>query len=533
MGLSAAGRLRVYSKKTQYILLAMMMGLSSLLMVPVVSAAGVIAIDDCEELQLIGYDNAYPLDGSYELTGNIDCSDSENWDESDGFKPIGASYEDQFTGEFNGKGFVISDLYISRPYVENVGLFGRTNGATISDVHIRDSNIQGRDIVGSLVGLAENTTIQRVSVVSPGGSDGVAATGYDDEGSPIAVVGGLVGVLSGASTIRDAFVRTNFVSYYEGFARYGGGLVGYTIGANGSIKNTYTVPVLGGAFVDDTAGPLVGSLYYDTELSTSFWDSSVYGNNGGTETSGNYDNGRTTAWLKTQSNFVDAGWDFDSVWALDSSNDGYPHLRAPSNISSANATNDKNGDGIVDATQANVSSLTSTVSGKPVVLEVDDSCDVSELAMISAQDNAKQDAGYNYPQGLMDFTALCGTPGFTSTVTQYYYDVELGTLSLRKYNPATQQYSAITDANISQQTIYGQSVVAVSYQVTDGGPLDADGEANGTIVDPAGLASPLTPGAPSTGFYSRDATPVVTVGIAGAVLIIVLAVSRYVRRYNA
>ncbi|MEX0668568.1 MAG: choice-of-anchor U domain-containing protein [Candidatus Saccharimonadales bacterium] len=44
----------------------------------------------------------------------------------------------------------------------------------------------------------------------------------------------------------------------------------------------------------------------------------------------------------------------------------------------------------------------------------------------------------------------------------------------------------------------GESVVRVSYQATDGGELDIDGEANGIIVDPVGLGVEVVL-APSTG----------------------------------
>lgn len=493
-----AAIMSIYSKKLQYVALAAFIGLSSLLAVPVAKAEGIITIDTCMELQMIGRDDDYSLNAEYELGGDIDCTGSEEWDENSGFLPIGFDYENQFTGEFNGKGHKITNLKIQRLSTDYVGLFGWTANAIISDVHLVNPTIQGRGIVGGIAGRADNTALLRVSVLSVNGTTEIGAMGYDDEGTITATVGGLVGVMVGGTSITDSFARTTIVTYYEGFARFGGSLVGYTAGSGGSIRNTYTVPSINGAFTSDTAGPLVGSMYYDTELSSSFWNSTVYVGDG-METAGNSGNGRTTTWLKTQSNFVDAGWDFDNVWIINSDNNGYPHLRAPgSGGPVADSSNDKNGDGTVDSSQANVSALTSTVSGKTVVLEVDNACTVSEAVMQSVSENAKQDPDFNYPQGLMDFTAVCGTPGFTSTVTQYYYGIELGTLSLRKYNPVTQQYSAITGANISQQTIYGQNVVVATYEVTDGGPLDADGVANGTIVDPAGLASAI-PGAPNTG----------------------------------
>lgn len=59
-------------------------------------------------------------------------------------------------------------------------------------------------------------------------------------------------------------------------------------------------------------------------------------------------------------------------------------------------------------------------------------------------------------------------------------------------------YATIAGASISQQTINGHSVAVATYEITDGGELDMDGEVNGSIEDPAGIASSVV-GAPNTG----------------------------------
>ena len=475
------------------------MAFSALLVVPIAKADGAIAIDDCEELQLIGNDGNYPLDGDYILGGDIDCSDTPNWDESDGFEPIGPNYDHKFTGTFDGDGHTISDLYIRRSSTEYVGLFGWTDGATIKNVNLKDEDILGRNAVGGLVGFAVSTTIQRISVVNTGDSTKIAAIGYEDEGTPVATVGGLVGVLAGDSSIADAFARTTVASYYEGFAYYGGGIVGYTSGANGTITNAYAVPILDGAFVTNSAGPFVGNLYYDTTLTSTFWDNTVYSSSDGTTTSGNDYAGRTTSWLKTQSNLVSEGWDFNSVWVIDGANDGYPHLRAPADVALADANNDKNGDSIIDSTQPYIGSAYNASLQQLVLLEAEATCTVSSIQSVTPADLSTGDAGYTYPAGLVDFTLEgCGAPGYTTTVIQYYFGVPSTGVVLRKYNENTGKYATITDAVISSVIINGQNVTKVTYSVTDGGELDADGEVNGTIVDPAGLAKTV-PGVPNTG----------------------------------
>lgn len=151
--------------------------------------------------------------------------------------------------------------------------------------------------------------------------------------------------------------------------------------------------------------------------------------------------------------------------------------------------NDANGDGKADSTQANLYTYTSMLTQKTVALEADDACTVSSATSVNASDVAVQDSGYEYLNGLMDFRLACGTPGFTATITQYYYNVPAGQMFLRKYNPNTGVYTTINDAVITQRTLNGQTVTVVTYEVTDGGPLDDDGLTDGYISDPAGLAT--------------------------------------------
>lgn len=159
---------------------------------------------------------------------------------------------------------------------------------------------------------------------------------------------------------------------------------------------------------------------------------------------------------------------------------------------------DANNDGVVDTEQDNVSSFKSAVNDKYVALEVDSQCEITKAAMKHAKDLAGRDSGFAYPNGLMDFDVNCGTPGFTATITQYYYDVSKSNLVLRKYMPTTNAFSTINGAKVEQSRIAGRTVTKATYKVTDGGVLDADGAVNGVIVDPAGLAE-ATVAAPNTG----------------------------------
>lgn len=150
---------------------------------------------------------------------------------------------------------------------------------------------------------------------------------------------------------------------------------------------------------------------------------------------------------------------------------------------------DGNNDGTLDSRQSNVSSLVGDVSNHYVTLAVDDACDLSDVSS-QAQDVNTPDAGYTYPLGLINFTANCGTNGFTTTVKQYFYNPPAGTFALRKLTNGV--YSDVPDATQQRTTIGGVPVLIATYGVTDGGALDADGEQNGVIVDPVGLAVAAT-----------------------------------------
>lgn len=159
---------------------------------------------------------------------------------------------------------------------------------------------------------------------------------------------------------------------------------------------------------------------------------------------------------------------------------------------------DKNGDSIPDEEQQNVIAIDNGVSSKVTVLEVDDNCSIESAAINAELVNTAQDPGYDYPNGLMNFTVDCGDEGYTTTVKQYYYDFSGTGLVLRKYIPAAGTYFTIDSAVLSVETNYGRSATVASYQVTDGGDLDLDGEENGIIVDPAGVAN-MNVGTPNTG----------------------------------
>jgi streptogramin lyase len=158
---------------------------------------------------------------------------------------------------------------------------------------------------------------------------------------------------------------------------------------------------------------------------------------------------------------------------------------------------DANNDGIPDSEQAYVTSFVSSVTGKYVTVVVDSSCTLSDVGVQVESALSTKDTGFDYQTGLVRFTATGCQDGQT-TATIYYHDTSTGTFSLRKYNPNTKAFFTVETAQISKLSSPLTGIQA-TYSITDGGDLDTDGQANGTIVDPVGLGTSVV-SAPNTGF---------------------------------
>lgn len=120
----------------------------------------------------------------FKLMNNIDLS---QWIEENnptaGWNPIGVP-SDRFKSTFDGDNKTISGLYINRPNVEYIGLFGYVESATISNLIIEGSSVTGNNQTGGLIGEAASSTKISNCRLSLNGENGVS--GKEN-------VGGLVG----------------------------------------------------------------------------------------------------------------------------------------------------------------------------------------------------------------------------------------------------------------------------------------------------------------------------------------------------
>lgn len=258
-----------------------------------VPAVTYLPITNCTELQAMNAN----LSGNYQLSNDIDCSATSGWNAGTGFLPVG-SLGAPFTGTLDGNGKKINGLYINRPSVDYIGLFGSiTFGVTISNLGIENANIIGHDRVGILVGDSDSSN----TVISESYSSGIVNGNQ--------YVGGLVGQSGGQ--IYDSYS----VAGVNGYSNVGG-LVGFE---QSIIANSYSSGSVTGT---SNVGGLVGQISTGT-ITNSFWDTQTSGqliSAGGT--------GKTTAEMKTQSTISSVNWNLISIWSIDGiTNSGYPFLR--------------------------------------------------------------------------------------------------------------------------------------------------------------------------------------------------------------
>jgi len=181
------------------------------------------------------------LSASYILMNDIDLSAyGADYDEGKGWQPIIGNEGTRFQGSFDGKGYTISNLYINRPEIYYVGLFGNVASAAIQNVKLVDINVEGYNLTGGLTGgCSGDTFIADVSVTG-------RVKGYNH-------VGGLVGFLeSSSSTITDSDTAVDVTG-----SSMLGGLVGD--GRFLSIENCYTTGPVTGAENGSGVGGLMGS----------------------------------------------------------------------------------------------------------------------------------------------------------------------------------------------------------------------------------------------------------------------------------
>jgi hypothetical protein len=140
----------------------------------------------------------------------------------------------------------------------------------------------------------------------------------------------------------------------------------------------------------------------------------------------------------------------------------------------------------VDTGIAQVTTTTNTTSGGSVTALLPSNTTITCSSTVTEASLAKQDAAYTYPFGLLK---LCYTTVLQSdqiTLT-FVTDLTPSQVIARDFNTATNTWTTIPGAVITQTTSGGRPALQLVYTVADNGPLDSNAAVN-FVTDPVGLA---------------------------------------------
>ncbi|MCL2063609.1 MAG: T9SS type A sorting domain-containing protein [Candidatus Cloacimonetes bacterium] len=292
----------------------------------------------------------------FSQTADIDAAETQFWYEGLGFRPIGGLYVNLnlhfFASSYNGNNFKISNLHFNRPLGHRVGMFGWAEFAELHNIVIENINIQQASAdTGALLATGfDGNTIQNssasgsistvvVNLQDPpavgglvglfrGSHDSSLSNSYSTVNLDVVSdfrVGGVIGQINGSPTINNLFYM-GIINNLDGIPEVGG-LFGRT--ASAVIENCYAVssgnsPNMGGISHTTTNTSIFNSFwnYYTSEtllpvynVRDIFWnlDTAI---------------GEITKALKTVDTYIQSGWDFENIWAINQNfNSGYPFLR--------------------------------------------------------------------------------------------------------------------------------------------------------------------------------------------------------------
>ena len=157
--------------------------------------------------------NPATTDVHYALTNHIDCSGIAN------FEPLFSS-SNAFDGTFDGNEYVIADLTINKPDLNDVGLFRFVTGA-ISNVGLDSVSIKGNGNIGGIAGNGNGSIITNVYVTG--------------QISGVGVTGGILGKEANL-TISTSYSTASVIGTAS--TTFAGGIIG--LGTTINISNSYS-----------------------------------------------------------------------------------------------------------------------------------------------------------------------------------------------------------------------------------------------------------------------------------------------------
>ncbi len=247
-----------------------------------------IEISTIEDLQKIGKDDTFPIDGHYVLTQNIDASTYS------GFEPI--AEDNEFSGVFDGRGHKVISLVVNEIH-NGGGLFKKIgNTGIVRNLGLESCDMSG-EYIGGLVGENHGSISRCYIQNSRINSNGFSAAGL---------------VWANSGTVSDCYADCDVHGYDEIK-----GLVAEDHG--GTIVNCYSV------------GLRSRSRDYEwNEDVPVYFEAKIWGRDSIVRT---YNDSNTALEdMMHKSTFEAEGWNFEDIWTIDEGN-WFPTLRFANNVS--------------------------------------------------------------------------------------------------------------------------------------------------------------------------------------------------------
>ncbi len=325
-------------------------------------------------------DDSSRWDKHYLQTADIDASNSTNLNSGAGWKPIGSTLSNSFSGVYDGQNHTINNLSINRPTEEYVGFFGYTYTGDIKNLRFEDASVTGKKNVGIAIGGSYTAVLSNLHATGTvvgdhrtGGLMGLlyhtstlslssfvgTVTGNQGDTSNYNATGGLVGKSEYKSTVSTSWskgsVSGNYLvggligqnaygSIYNSYSRANvaaasnavGGLLGWNQtdeDVNGPVNNYST----GTVNLSSSSNGIGGLIGYHSECNScldrgsgNYWDTSNSGQSTD-EAPSTISSGLTDVAAKLEASYTN--WDFDSIWIKTGNlNEGYPSLRGNNDI---------------------------------------------------------------------------------------------------------------------------------------------------------------------------------------------------------
>jgi hypothetical protein len=212
------------------------------------------------DLEKIGIDEAYPLNGTYDLVQDIDLAGG-SW------TPLGPDSANPFTGFLNGNGKTIKGLVLQAGEEEelvSIGLFGYLSLARVTNLTLELANDlatpielsgTGEQDIGALAGYTKDSYISDITVRAGNGKGlSITKSGGDS------YIGGVLGKGDSNNQIQNITANLSIEANTGGYNTYGGGIIGSIMGdmRDCTIAGTVEISSTGWIYAGGVVGQVQG-----------------------------------------------------------------------------------------------------------------------------------------------------------------------------------------------------------------------------------------------------------------------------------